>query len=1090
MKRRIFKLVLVTCFILAVTALFTVNASAATYGDLTYTLSGGEITITDCETTAASVEIPQVINGYPVVSIGDSAFNGCKTITSVSIPDSVTKIGVRAFYNCTNLLSINISKNVTLINTYAFENCSKLSAVVFEPRSSYIGFSSYVFSNCKALKSITLPSGAASISTGMFEKCTNLTNVSIPSSVTYISDSAFWNCSSLTAINIPSNVSKIYRSAFYGTSISTVYYCGTAEKWNSITISDYNDNIINATKVYHKYLSGSISVPPTCTADGVEAIVCEFCKCVKPSSTTNVIPALGHNEIFHEAKTPTCVESGWDSYVTCSRCDYTTFVELPALLKYSIVGGAVTIDDCVPNATEVIIPESIDGYPVTKIGSYAFAECTVLSVLVLPESITHIDVGAFEECAFQSIIIPEGVVNIGIFAFKNCTALEHISLPTGITKINQEMFANCTSLKSITMPDGITSIGYKAFSNCTSLQITELPCAVEWITESSFENCTSLSHIVLPEKVSSIGSRAFWGCDNIKSITMHVNVSSVGTAAFPKNSVASSYTIYYQGAHCQFEKIDGSISGNIVCLAEHYLSDWVIDKAPSCTEVGEKHRSCSACENVFAEQIPAIGHNYLTTVIAPTCTAKGYSEHICALCGDTYTDTMTYSLQHSFGKWMDDPSPSIAGNRYRECERCTAIEYEIVPLDQNNYDAYSIEYLLNASTHTAITTAYTGNEYYVTVPKYVYKDGIVYTVTEIGPYTFRHAAIEGITIFDSIKTIGELAFSESSLRSIIIPEGVAFIGSHAFWSCTELVEIFLPSTLERIKNGAFAFCSKLESVYLADLGAWCETTLDEYTSSPLCEGNAQFYINGEPLVNVVIPDGVTKIGDYTFYNCIFINSVIIPDSVVKIGKWSFTDCNNMSSFGFGQGVEIIDERAFWNCTALQEVIMPDSVTYIGSYAFWHCHSMTKLQISKNVTAIERAAFYSCRELQEIILPLGVTCINADTFADCIKLHTIFIPNSVGEIDESAFGDCKASVTFHTPYGSYAHSFATTNKIAIKINEDIDGDGSLSNADLTLFVRYLSGWALSYVTDQFDFNFDGRINNRDIIYIVQKLLFPL
>ena len=269
MKRRILRLTLVTCFILAVTALFTVSASAETYrdGDLTYTVSNGEITITDCESSVTSVTIPSKINGYPVASIGYKAFSWCTSLTSISIPDSVTSIGSYAFSWCTSLTSVSIPDSVTSIGNYAFSGCTRLT-------------------------SISIPDSVTSIGVAAFWYCTSLTSISIPDSVTSIGDSAFQECTSLTSVNIPNSVTSIGEGAFYVcSSLKNVYYCGTAEEWSSISIGLDNTPLTNATLEYHKYTW--TVVEPTCTEDGSATGVCELCGEV----TDITLPALGHRVI-------------------------------------------------------------------------------------------------------------------------------------------------------------------------------------------------------------------------------------------------------------------------------------------------------------------------------------------------------------------------------------------------------------------------------------------------------------------------------------------------------------------------------------------------------------------------------------------------------------------------------------------------------------------------------------------------------------------------------------------------------------------------------------------------------------------------
>ncbi len=182
------------------------------------------------------------------------------------------------------------------------------------------------------------------------------------------------------------------------------------------------------------------------------------------------------------------------------------------------------VDDCDESVTSVVILAEINGLPVTKIDYDAFYNCTSLTSITIPNSVTIIGDRAFCNCiSLTSIEIPDSVTTIVSSAFLNCTSLTSIELPDSVTEIGPSVFSRCTSLTSIEIPDSVTSIGHGAFSNCTSLTSIEIPASVTTIVMSAFSNCTSLTSIEIPASVTAIDWNPFSGCSSLASITVDVN---------------------------------------------------------------------------------------------------------------------------------------------------------------------------------------------------------------------------------------------------------------------------------------------------------------------------------------------------------------------------------------------------------------------------------------------------------------------------------------------------------------------------------------------------------------------------------------
>ena len=185
-----------------------------------------------------------------VTSIGSYAFDWCSKLTNITIPNSVTSIGSSAFESCSGLTSITIPNSVTSIGSSAFHWCSKLTNITIPDSVTSIG--NYAFEQCSGLTSITIPNSVTSIGNGAFSNCSSLTNITIPDSVTSIGSYAFFYCRMLTTITIPNSVTSIENSAFsYCDNLTSVYYKGSENEWNQMSIDDNNILLTDATRYYY-----------------------------------------------------------------------------------------------------------------------------------------------------------------------------------------------------------------------------------------------------------------------------------------------------------------------------------------------------------------------------------------------------------------------------------------------------------------------------------------------------------------------------------------------------------------------------------------------------------------------------------------------------------------------------------------------------------------------------------------------------------------------------------------------------------------------------------------------------------------------
>ncbi len=346
-----------------------------------------------------------------VRSIGDNAFSGCSSLTSITIPEIVTSIGDYAFNGCSSLLSVKIPDNFTSISEGTFGGCSSLTSITIP--DSVISIGEEAFSGCSSLTSVIIPDSVTHISKRTFSGCSNLTFITIPDSVRWIDRYAFENCSSLTSITIPDNLYSIGYHAFEN-----------CESLTSITIPDSVTSIEDGAFLY-----------------------CSNVKEIYVDENNKKYDSRDNCNAIIETKTNTLVKG----------CQNT-------IIPYGVSKIADYAFSGCHNLTSITIPDSV-----SYIGRSAFGGCGI-TFLTIPDSVNIIEGYAFSCCRnLTSVTISNGLTDFGGFIFQWCEALTSVTILDGVTCIDHYDFYNCSSLTSVTIPDSVTTIKRSAFDRCKSL---------------------------------------------------------------------------------------------------------------------------------------------------------------------------------------------------------------------------------------------------------------------------------------------------------------------------------------------------------------------------------------------------------------------------------------------------------------------------------------------------------------------------------------------------------------------------------------------------------------------------------------------
>lgn len=430
------------------------------YGALTYREYYDRVVISDCDESAeGAIEIPAKINGLPVTEIGDNAFLICQSITGVTIPDSVEYIGEGAFMFCSALTSVKMSDRIRSIGESAF-GMTSITTIDLPESLTSIGDGAFM---CSKLESVNVPDSVTDLGRWVFTECLGLKSVTLPDNIKSIKDSMFMNCPSLLSVTIPDSITEIEEYAFFG-----------CTRMAEITIPES---------------VGIIGERAFFCCDSLKKITILNPECEIYDSPYTII--TNYDDVDEED------ETAWQNYyyngVICGYEKSTaqayaekygyTFEPLgrePAEkthddLIYKEYDDHIVIVGCNPSSEQVGIPPEIDGLPVTEIGSFAFAGCSELTYIIIPDTVTA----------------------IGDNAFFECTGLKEIKIPDGVTKIEDYTFGDCFNLTDIIIPDGVTSIGRYAFSACSSLERVTVPESVNLIDKGAFYNCRDLEEITI-----------------------------------------------------------------------------------------------------------------------------------------------------------------------------------------------------------------------------------------------------------------------------------------------------------------------------------------------------------------------------------------------------------------------------------------------------------------------------------------------------------------------------------------------------------------------------------------------------------------
>ena len=709
-------------------------------------------------TNPHKINVKAVEFNAAVTYLEDNVFNGCKNLTSITIPESVKSIEDGAFYACRSLENITIPEGVTSIGAAAFQECEKLT-------------------------SIAIPNSVTNIYPSTFQSCTSLTSIAIPDSVTDIWELAFYECISLKNITIPKNAKSIGMGAF--SACSGLTEITIPDSMTSIGVAAFRE----CSNLESVIMEGS--KPPV--LEEMQEITAQFtgCKFVTENAKGIKVPAGTANAYKAEWEE-------WAEFITDGTDDTEDDLIVSGKGWRIDSTGKLTIDSDAgmddwsqngsPSHADNInsVEMNTDG-SVTRIGKYAFYRSKITSIII-PDSVISIGGNAFGKCSnLTSITIPDSVTTIGGYLFVECSSLNEVTLPSGMTSIASGMFKNCNLLKGITIPESVTEIEDEAFQSCTGLTAITIPESVTSIGGSAFYGCSKLSGITIPSSVEIIQSRAFQNCSSLETVTMKGDTPPTLAAS------GSGNTAHFEG--CKFVTENAKGIKVPAGTANAYKAEWE-EWAEFITD-GTDDTEDDLIVSGKGWRIDSTGKLTIDSDAGMDDWSQNgspsHADNINSV--EMNTDgSVTRIGKYAFYRSkitsiiIPDSVISIGGNAFGKCSNLTSIT---IPDSVTTIGGY------------LFVECSSLNE--VTLPS---------GMTSIASGMFKNCnLLKGITIPESVTEIEDEAFQScTGLTAITIPESVTSIGGSAFYGCSKLSGITIPSSVEIIQSRAFQNCSSLETV--------------------------------------------------------------------------------------------------------------------------------------------------------------------------------------------------------------------------------------------------------------------------------------
>lgn len=733
--------------------------------------------------------------------------------------------------------------------------------------------------------------------------------------------------------------------------------------------------------------------------------------------------------------------------------------------EYKVMdNGTIVINKYKGDAAELVIPDNINGIPVTRIGGMAFSEKKSLESITFPDSITYIGGWAFWLCSgLKNVTLPKGLTVIEEYTFNGCTGLETIELPQTMRYLNKGAFYNCPSMTDIVLPDGLFKIGESAFSNCTGLQEIDIPDSVTQFGPNAFSACKGLKRVKLSSSVKHLPYCAFYGCESLPSIEVPYGVQTIGADCF---NYCTSLT-------------DVSLPESLICIANYAFNNDTMLKTMAFPEsiviygtrpVGFTDANGKRSDFTLQCYSGSMGEKYATD----NNLNKEYITH----------DISNVEVELDYNTFIYDGSekkPSIVSIKDRDRVLYSGYDYNYT--FENNVEVGTATMLVNGAGNYSGTKRV---DFEIKDPHdlsgNVCGENLIWELSSDGTFSVRGTGkmydfeaagapwypdrknIKKIVISDDVTSIGSYAFSDChNAVSVELPESIEVIGDYAFCDDISLEDITIPHTLKSL--GVLAFANT----------KWLDNKRTE--ASPVIVND--MLIDGKNCTgDVVVPDGVTQICGYAFSKNDAITSMTLPDGVNNIGCLAFEKCTALEYIKIPDSVSFIYSDSFDGCSEDLSIC-----GYNGSYAAMYA-SNHGIDFKPIVTDISD---------YEVVLPQTVYEYEGKSIepAVTVKLDNIRLKRDIDYTVEYQNNDKAGTATVVvTGKGDYSGTakadFTIKNKGETQnsVKGDINSDGIVNVSDISKAAAHVKAKLSLEGTqlDSADVNGDGIVNVSDISMI--------